>query len=94
MLFRGIFQKVSMNPYLLYHIVKFLPHFMHTFIVPLLNFFPNFNLAELFPYPISREFARIYTPDAMARFEQKPSQSLVEKAEVIASLYVLYGLAF
>ena len=46
--------------------LNFFPTSYTHFYCSLLNFFPNFNfgwiLAELFPYPKSREFARIYTP--------------------------------
>ena len=40
------------------------PLHAHSFIVPSLISSPISILAELFPFPKSREFARIYTPDA------------------------------
>ena len=35
---------------------------MHTLLLFPPYFFSNFNFADLFPYPKSREFARIFTP--------------------------------
>ena len=46
--------------------------FFPIYLTTSLNFFPISSiLAELFPYPKSREFARIYTPDEIARGREK-----------------------
>ena len=58
---RSIYFSESVNFFPTY-IIKFLPYFMHNFYFALCISFPISILAELFPYPKSRDIARIYTP--------------------------------